>query len=83
MLFNFRYKLMKNKLTQFASRSRLFLAAKIAGGNVHQFEGRKRDGSWVKGPIILTPAGIDAMRAAFRHDASVFVDTSLRDLPSA
>lgn len=62
-------------------RLRLRLAAWIAGGEAHQFEGRKRDGSWVKGPIILTPAGMDAVRAAFRHDASVFVDTSLRDLP--
>ena len=64
-------------------RLRLRLAAWIAGGEAHQFEGRKHDGSWVKGEVILTPRGMEAMRAAFRHDASVFVDTSLRDLPHA
>lgn len=60
---------------------RLRLAAWIAGGTIHQFEGRRRCGEWVKGEIILTPEGAAAMKAAFWAGAQVYSDTALVDAP--
>lgn len=53
------------------------LAAWIIGGTVHQFEGRDRAGRWHRGLCILSHDALVAHKVAFRHDASVFVDTAL------
>lgn len=53
------------------------LAAWLCGGEVHQFEGRTRQGKWRKGLCILSPEAMEAHRAAFRCDASVYSDTAL------
>lgn len=58
---------------------KLKLAAFIAGGTLHDFKGMNSKNIWVSGPIILTPEGMDAMKACFRTDAKVYVDTVLED----
>ena len=58
---------------------RLKLAAWIAGGTIHTFEGRDRKGKWHLGKIIATPEAMGALRASFRIDAMVYTDTALTD----
>lgn len=54
-------------------------AAWITGGTVSQFEGRDEAGKWHKGLMVVSPEAMDAHRAAFRKDASVYVDTAMTD----
>lgn len=69
-------------IQQFIRRLRMRTAAFIAGGTVHQYEGRRRSGEWVKGDIILTPEGVRAMEASFWTGAQVYTDTALTDWPN-
>lgn len=64
-------------------RWRLRIAAFIAGGEIHQYEGRRKSGEWIKGDIITTPEGMKALRASFWTGAQVYSDTALTDSPSS
>lgn len=64
---------MKNRIRNF----RLRLAARIAGGEVVTYGGCMANGRWRKGEVIVTPAGRDAIKAAFRAGAAVDDHTSI------
>lgn len=66
---------MKKKI----EKLRLKLASFIAGGTLHNFKGMNSKGVWISGPIILTPAGMDSMKACFRTGAEVYVHTVLEE----
>src|SRR5687767_1527974 len=53
------------------------IAAFFLRADVYQFEGRRRNGEWVKGFCILSPEAYKAHVAAFRAGASVYSDTAL------
>lgn len=61
------------------TKLRLKIAAWIAGGTVHTFEGCDGRGKWHLGKIIVTPEAMNAFRASFRTGATVYADTALTD----
>lgn len=61
------------------NKLRLKIAAWIAGGTIHTFEGCDKNGKWHLGKIIATPQAMNAFRASFRTGATVYADTALTD----
>jgi len=61
-------------------RLKLRLAAWLIKGKPFQYQGRKPDGTWIKGDIIVTKEGLAAMKVAFRHNGSLYTDTALREI---
>lgn len=60
---------------------RIRLGALIAGATPYTFQGRDRNGNWIKGTILATPEGFAALKAPFRTRAKVYSDTALTSFP--
>lgn len=69
-------------LPRMVRRWRMRLAAFIAGGEVLQYEGRRKSGEWLRGDIIATPEATAALKAAFWAGAQVYSDTALTSSPN-
>lgn len=56
---------------------RLKIAALIAGGTVHTYEGCDKDGRWHLGKIIATSEAMEAFKQSFWTGAIVYSHTAL------